>query len=219
MSRSNKRFDYWHRIRRGPVDEAVVAISMKIATETKYLEDLDEALTTLGFSRRRNHQEWKHRVDSANELWIHINFGLSVVNPSIGVNYLDLLELLPQESGIDTGTMVMLSHLSTPPRHYTIEEGSQPVAHDICGVGMTRLTQLRDREFVIESLKSSRVSDWPVVSYSHRIRLLPILLANKGRLSEALHLLEHFRYESLGRDQIAPPYEVFANTFSERFAT
>src|SRR5215475_2050730 len=73
---------------------------MNKATKTKYLEDLDDALTALGFNRRRNHQEWKHQVDSANELWIHINFGLSIVNPSIGVNYLDLVELLPQESGL-----------------------------------------------------------------------------------------------------------------------
>ena len=192
---------------------------MNKATKTKYLEDLDDALTALGFNRRRNHQEWKHQVDSANELWIHINFGLSIVNPSIGVNYLDLVELLPQESGHVTGTMVMLSSLLSPSRNYTIEEGSRRVAHDICGIGMPMFTHLRDRESVITSLKSGRVSDWLVASYSHRIRLLPILLANTGRLSEAFHLLEHFRYESLGRDQILPPYEVFAKTFSERFAT
>jgi hypothetical protein len=192
--------------------------SVNKATKIKYLEDLDVVLATLGFRRRRNHQEWKHRVDSANELWIHINFGLSVVNPSIGVKYLDLVELLPKKSGAVIGTMRMLSSLLKPPRLYTIEETSSPVACDLYDKGMPMFSHLLNREFVIEALKSNVVSDWHVVSYSDRIRLLPLLLANNGRLCEAFHLLEQFQSESLGRDQILPGYEVFAKTFGKRFA-
>jgi hypothetical protein len=196
-----------------------VAKLVNKADKTKYLEDMDEMLTTLGFHRRRNHQEWKHRVDSANELWIHINLGRSVVNPSMGVKYLDLVDLFPQGVGVVTGTMIMLSSLWKPPRLYTIEEGSLPVAHDFHDKGLSMFPHLRNREFVIEALKSNLVSDWPVASYSDRIRLLPILLANQGRLSEAFYLLERFRSESLGRDQILPGYEVFAESFGKRYAT
>ncbi len=188
------------------------------AAQTKYLEDLEPILNPLGF-RRSHHQEWTYRLDAANELWVHINFGLAIVNPSIGVSYLDLINLLPTASGAVTGTVIMLSSLSKPPRLYTIEEGSAPVANDLCDKGMQMLSLLRDRDYVIERLKESRVSAWPVRSYSDRIRLLPLLLANNGRSNEAIHLVESFRSESLGRDQMLPRFEDFAKIFSERFAT
>ena len=192
---------------------------MSKEAKTEYLEELDMVLEPHGFSRRRNQQAWKHRVDSANECWLHVNFGLSVVNPSIGVNYLDFSQLLPEESGSVTGTMIMLSSLLKRPPLYTIESGSLPVARDLCKKGLPMLSNLRDRLFVIEALKSKLPFDWPVVSYSHRIRLLPLLLASDGQMSEALHLLELFLSESLGKDQILPLYEVFARTFRKRFAT
>jgi hypothetical protein len=113
----------------------------------------------------------------------------------------------------------MLSYLFDRPRSYTIEEGSEPVARDLSAKGLEMLSKLQDRGLVIEMLKSKLPFDWPVVSYSHRIRLLPIPLANQGRIREALDLLEHFRSESIGRDQILPQYDTFAATFSERFAT
>jgi hypothetical protein len=192
---------------------------MNKAVKVKYLEDLDVVLNPHSFRRRSNQQQWNHRVDSVSELWIHINFGLSIVNPSMGVKYLDLVDLFPQESGAVTGTMIMLSSLWKPSRCYTIEEGIAPVAHDLRDKGLPMLDHLRDREFVIEALKSHLVSDWPVASYSYRIRLLPILLANRGRLNEAFYLLKRFRSESLGKDQILPGYEVFAEAFGKRYAT
>ena len=196
-----------------------VAVFMGKEARSKYLEDLDLVLNARGFRRRRTQKEWKCRAGSRDELWIHINFGKSVVNPSFGVKYVDLASVLPESSGAVTGTMVMLSYVFDRPRSYIIEEGSEPVARDLCAKGFDMLSSLRDRGFVIEMLKSKLPSDWPVVSYSERIRLLPILLANEGRLREALNLLEHFRSESIGRDQILPQYETFATTFSERFAT
>ncbi|HTF37748.1 MAG TPA: hypothetical protein VK651_05530, partial [Blastocatellia bacterium] len=141
------------------------------------------------------------------------------VNPSIGVNYLDLLELLPEELGSVAGTMIMLSSLLNRPPLYTIESGSLPVARDLCERGLPMLSNLCDRLFAIKALKSKLPFDWPVVSYSHRIRLLPLLLANDGQMSEAFHLLDLFLSESLGKDQILPQYEVFARTFRKRFAT
>jgi len=86
--------------------------------KTKYLEDLDVVLNARGFRRRRTQQQWNCRVGSRDELWIHINFGKSVVNPSFGVNYLELASVLPEESGAVTGTMVMLSYLFDRPRSY-----------------------------------------------------------------------------------------------------
>jgi hypothetical protein len=187
--------------------------------KTKYLEDLDVVLNARGFRRRRTQQQWNCRVGSRDELWIHINFGKSVVNPSFGVKYLDLASVLPEESGAVTGTMVMLSYLFDRPRSYTIEEGSEPVARDLFARGLEMLFTLQNRGLVIEMLRSEVPFDWPVVSYSDRIRLLPILLANENRVSEALDLLEHFRSDSIGRDQMLPKYHAFAAIFRERFET
>jgi len=146
---------------------------MNKADKTRYLEDLDEMLTALSFHRQRNHQEWKHRVDSANELWVHINFGRVGVTPSLGVKYLDLADLFPEDSGVSTGTMITLADLWKPPHHYTIDEGSLPVAHDLKDRGLQMLLHLCNREFVIETLKKDLGTDWPVASYSDRIRTAP----------------------------------------------
>ena len=189
------------------------------SARTEYIESLDSVLNARGFRRRRSQWEWKYRPDAANELWIHINFGKSVVNPSFGVKYLDLASVLSKESGAVTGTMVMLSRVLDRPPGYTIEQGSAPVARDLSAAGLQVLSRLLNREVVIEMLKSTRPRDWPVVSYSHRIRLLPLLVATAGRVAEALELLDHYGTESIGRDQSLPQYSFFATTFRKRFAT
>ena len=96
----------------------------KTEEKQKYLAGLDVALEPLGFRRRRNHQEWRYRLDDANELWIHINFGKVVVNPSGGVTYLDLVSILPKDAAPVTGTMTMLQSLLPSSSGYTLMKGA-----------------------------------------------------------------------------------------------
>jgi hypothetical protein len=197
-----------------------VGLLLLTHTEEKkeYLTSLDVALEPLGFRRPRNHQEWRCPFDAANELWIHVNFGKAVVNPSGGVTYLDLVSALPEDAAPVTGAMTMLQSLLPSSSIYTIDEGSARVARDLQDFGIPFFFRLRDRAFVIERLMSGVPSDWPTISYSSRIRLLPLLVASEGRLAEAHELLDEFRAESSGRDQIIPGYDVFAAAFAERFA-
>jgi hypothetical protein len=88
--------------------------------QKEYLASLDMALEPLGFCRRRNHQEWSYPFDDANELWIHINFGKAVVNPSGGVKYLDLVSVLPKDAAPVTGAMSMLRALLPSSAVHTI---------------------------------------------------------------------------------------------------
>jgi len=184
----------------------------------EYLASLDVALEPLGFRRRRNRQEWRYPFDAANELWIHVNFGKAVVNPSGGVTYLDLVSALPENASPVTGAMTMLQSLLPLSSIYTIDEGSARVARDLQEFGIPFFFRLSDRPFVIKRLMSELPSDWPAISYSSRIRLLPLLLASEGRLAEAHELLAVFLAESSERDQIIPRYDVFAAAFTERFA-
>jgi hypothetical protein len=205
---------------RAPQLKAIVGLLLLTQTDekTEYLASLDVVLEPLGFRRRRTYQEWRYRLDDANELWIHINCGKVVVNPSGGVTYLDLVSILPNDAAPVTGAMTMLQSLLPSSSIYTIDEGSERVALDLQEVGIPFFSSLSDRAFVIERLKSAVSSDWPTASYSDRIRLLPLLVASEGRLAEAHELLDQFRSESSGRDQIIPRYDVFAAAFAERFA-
>jgi hypothetical protein len=71
---------------------------------------------------------------------------------------------------------------------------------------------------VIKTLEVDDWQVWPTPSYSHRIRLLPLLLASAGRVREAREVLRRFALESLGRDQLLPNYATFAAAFEARFA-
>jgi hypothetical protein len=115
---------------RAPQLKASVGLLLLTQTEekTEYLASLDVVLEPLGFRRRRNHQEWRYRLDDANELWIHINFGKVVVNPSGGVTYLDLVSILPKDAAPVTGAMTMLQSLLPSSSIYTIDEGRERVA-------------------------------------------------------------------------------------------
>lgn len=183
----------------------------------EYLNSLDEFLEQQGFCRRRNAQEWKHKSDKNNELWLHFNFGLGIVNPSFGVNYLDLQLVLPKSVAPVTSTMKMLTSVLPVRQTYIIDEGTSLVKNDLLKWGLPYLSRLKDRAFVIEQLLSPTVREWPTISYSDRIRLLPLLLAIEGRIKEACDQLDIFRVESLGRDQLIPAYATFANAFAEKF--
>ncbi|HEY5839739.1 MAG TPA: hypothetical protein VIT19_11940 [Pyrinomonadaceae bacterium] len=181
-----------------------------------YLTALDPVLEQHHFIRRRNDQQWRHRIDDLNELWVHINFGKAIVNPSVGVRYLDLELMLPQDFHPVPGAMTMLQTLVASADIYLIEEGSGRVGRHLIEFGIPFLSKLSNREFVIERLKSQKGSDWPTPSYSHRIRLLPLLLGAEGRVAEANEFLNVFLAESPTRDQIAPGYERFVEVLREK---
>jgi hypothetical protein len=185
--------------------------------KTQYLSDVDLILQPLSFRRRKNGNDWRHKIDDRNELWININFGKAVVNPSFGVTYLDFESMLSKDVRSVSGTMVMLSTVTPPSQVYLIDEGSGRVVQDLSEHGIPFLSRLSNRAFAIERLTSDTVKDWPAPSYSHRIRLLPLLLAAEKRTDEACAFLKLFLTESLPRDQIIPRYDVFAGAFTEKF--
>jgi hypothetical protein len=185
--------------------------------KTQYLSDVDLILQPLSFRRRKNGNDWRHKIDDRNELWININFGKAVVNPSFGVMYLDFESMLSKSVRSVSATMVMLSSVASPANGYLIDEGSHRVAQDLLEHGIPFLSRLSNRAFAIERLASATVKDWPTPSYSDRIRLLPLLLAAENRTDEACEFLKRFLAESLARDQIIPRYDVFANAFGDKF--
>jgi hypothetical protein len=185
--------------------------------KTQYLSEVDLILQPMSFCHRKNANDWRRKIDDRNELWIHINFGKAVVNPSFGVTYLDFESTLPKSVRSVSGTMIMLSSVASPADGYLIDEGSRRVTQDLLEHGIPFLSCLSDRAFAIERLASATVKDWPAPSYSDRIRLLPLLLATENRIDEAFEYLKRFLAESSSRDQIIPRYDVFANAFSETF--
>jgi hypothetical protein len=112
----------------------------------------------------------------------------------------------------------MLSSLFQPSRRYSSEDPPELLTSDIRDTALPGLAALRNRESVIEQLRASLASAWPVPSYSHRIRLLPLLLAGLGRVDEALDAATSFESESVGRDQIIPGYDVFLSVFRATLA-
>jgi len=185
---------------------------------SKTIRAVDGLLLPLGFKRRARSQEWSKSTGADRE-WVHLNFGKSVtIHPSFGVQYRDLLQAIPELPGPVDGTVRMLSSLFQPSRRYSSEDPPELLTSDIRDTALPGLAALRNRESVIEQLRASLASAWPVPSYSHRIRLLPLLLAGLGRVDEALDAATSFESESVGRDQIIPGYDVFLSVFRATLA-
>jgi hypothetical protein len=89
---------------------------------------------------------------------------------------------------------------------------------DIQRFAMDKLESLRDRDSVVELLRGNDVKRWPVASFSHRIRLAPLIIAHSGRHEEALRLGEIFLAESRDRDQITPGYSEYVKALRHRVA-
>ena len=183
-----------------------------------YLTGIDGILQPLSFQRRKNGNDWRHRIDDRNELWANINFGRAVVNPSFGIKYLDFDHMLPKHVRSVTGTLVVLRSLLPPTDIYLIDAGPDAVARDLSETGLPFLSRLANRTFAIERLASDTVRHWPTPSYSDRIRVLPLLLAAEYRIAEACQFLKRFLVEGLPQDQVIPTYDVFADAFTKRFA-
>jgi hypothetical protein len=186
------------------------------AERDPYLSSVDQVLFPLGFKRLKKDFEWTRSVDLVDTLWIHLNFGLAVINPSFGVRYTDLDKALPPEAGGRFGTMQMLSSLSA--KSYSSPETSPlQIANDILEIALPHLQKLRDRCWVVDRLQSESPNEWPLTGASFRMRLLPLLLATSGRISDGLDWLNRFEIIALEKDQLIPSYNVFAGYFRKKY--
>ncbi len=178
---------------------------MDTAERARYLEALDLALAPLGFRRNRRDRQWHRSTVPTEREWVHVNFGLGVINPSLGVEYSDLDALLPPEAGAVNTACSMLASLSGS--QYSSRILPATLVADVVSFGLPELARLRDRESVIRRLKDPSPCAWPVASSSHRARLLPLLLARQGRLSESLASLTEVGPVP---DQLVPDFATFA---------
>jgi hypothetical protein len=85
----------------------------------------------------------------------------------------------------------------------------QDLINDLQESGLPLVAELQDRMKALELLQLPNSAQWPVPSFSDRIRLAPLLLYGMGRREDALSLANDFLVESVGRDQIIPPYHLF----------
>lgn len=173
-----------------------------------FLQALDAVLLPLEFKRTKRSFEWKRKVDAANTEWIHLNFGLGIINPSFGVLYRDLEEMIPAELGVVAGVMHMLQPISGV--SYSSETAPAYLAEHVLTFCVPQLPNLRNRPFVIRSLEGPAPRAWPVCSASDRMRLLPLMLAHEGRATEALEWLSRLEQAAPTMDQGIPEYAAFA---------
>ena len=143
---------------------------MKASEIAPYLEAGDAVLLHLGFTRKKKCQEWRRAVDATEVEWIHLNFGLAVINPSFGVLYSDLDAHFLAEVGTKFGTMVMLSSISG--KGYTSNDLPTVVASALL-LAVPELEKHRNRSLVIDALKSDVPTAWPLVGRSARMRCSP----------------------------------------------
>ena len=167
----------------------------------------DNALMPVGFKRTKTSLEWKRKSGQFDVQWVHLNFGLGVINPSIGVVYGDLTKLLPKESGSVDCVSQMLTAITG--EFFSDKTNPLKLAEIILTTGLQKLEMLLDRPSVISTLKTEDASSWPVFSLSHRIRLLPLLLYAEGNAEEAYRYAHKFENQCLSRDQLIPKYDVF----------
>lgn len=177
-----------------------------------FLIGVDPALLSRGFRRRKKSQEWVKDSDEHYRDSIHINFGLGIVNPSVAVQYRDLAAVLPQAFGNCYASAMLTSLVPRRPA-YSFETDAAELTGDIVEYGLPYLARLHDREFAIRSLTSPKPADWCVLSYSNRIRLLPLLLASVGRRGEAEDFIAQIGPEAENRDQFVPRYREFVSWF------
>jgi hypothetical protein len=105
--------------------------------------------------------------------------------------------------------MEMLCSMFEPPRSYLVSDDPGGLVDDLQYKVLLSLNDLQDRERVVERLKADDGGDWPVPSFSDRIRLLPLLLLGLGRKDEAFGIGHEFATTAIGRDQMLPSFEEF----------
>jgi len=188
-----------------------VASSSRKQKELSFLESVDSVLVGRGFHRPRGSQEWSVH-DGKDRLWAHLNFGLSAVQLTVGVEYVDVRKASHDLPG------AVFSSSESPQRDWSTDDAPERVADYVSEVVEARLPLLSDRCAVVARLLEREVRSWPVFSFSHRIRLLPVLLVNLGRGEEALKFCRYIRGQSLSLDQIRPPFTEFCQTLESKLA-
>jgi hypothetical protein len=189
---------------------------MNDATRAPFLAALDAALLPLGFKRPKSKYEWRKRLDAANTAWIHLNFGLDIINPSFGVHFTDLLKKLPEEAGAITGVCELLQSMTKT--MYSTETVPELLAKQVVDIALPKISDLTNRPYLIQRLKGTQANEWPVWGSAFRIRLLPLLLADNDQLAEAHTWLDQFERDAATLDQLLPKYEVFASCFRQAHA-
>ena len=154
-------------------------------------------------------------MDDSNLEWIHLNFGLGVINPSFGVKYEDLSTILPRESGAQYSVTEMLS--SVGGKSYSVDTPPRALAADVQALALPGLDRLRDRALVVERLKRDSPREWPTFGASARMRLLPLMLAHSGQINDALECLREYESSASGGDQHVPNFAAYAAYFRARY--
>jgi len=187
---------------------------MNATERAPYLEACDAALVPLGFKRKKKEQEWRRTVGSDIE-WFHLNFGLAVINPSFGVRFTDMSDLLSAELGLKCLAMYMLRPL-TGSNYSSPETSPSELARDLLRA-LPEILKLRDRGALTDVLMSETVPRGMVVFFSDRIRMLPLLLASAGRVQEAFDWLARFEVLAPAQDHMVPGYDTFASHFRTKY--
>jgi len=180
-----------------------------------FLVALDGVLLPIGFKRRKSDFEWKRRVEGSDLEWIHLNFGLGVINPSFGVKYEDLSTVLPHESGAVCSVFEMLS--SPSGKSYSGDTAPHELAADVRALALPGLGRLRDRTLVVERLRRESPREWPTLGASARMRLLPLMLAHSGHINDALEWLREHEAAAERVDQQIPNFASYAAYFRTRY--
>jgi len=189
---------------------------MNAAERAPYLDAGDAVLMPLGFKRKKKEFAWRRPAGSDVE-WIHLNFGLGVINPSYGVSYADLNALFPPGLGVTCGPSGLLQSL-TGTSYSSSKTPPNKVAGDF-SAAISQFPKLRDRAAFAEVLMSETPPRTLVNFFSDRIRALPLLLISLGRTQEAFEWLARFEAVAPERDQIQPPYHVYAAHFRRHYAS
>jgi hypothetical protein len=180
-----------------------------------FLVALDAVLLPLVFKRRKSSFEWTRRVGASDVEWVHLNFGMGTINPTFGVIYRDLSKILPPEAGPHYSVAETL--YSKNRQSYSLNTAPSALAAAICANALPRLPLLRDRDLVLYRLANESGDDWPTFGASNRMRLMPLLLAQSGRVSDALERLSIFEQRFAHLDQQIPTLAQYAAYFRARY--
>jgi hypothetical protein len=187
---------------------------MNAAERSFYLEAAHAVLVPLGFRQKKKEFEWR-RVAERDIEWIHLNFGLGVINPSYGVRYSDVDALFPPELTVRCGPWCMLQDL-TGTSYSVATTPPSVVSRDLLRA-VEEFHHLRDRQAFTDLLMRDDRSNGAVILFSYRIRMLPAMLGSLGRLDEAFSWLAQFEAVAPDRDQMLPSYGVYAAYFRSKF--
>ncbi len=182
-------------------------------SQKKALIDLTQsALGPKGFIYKKAGQSFYKKADNCT-LYIHINFGLDVINISAFVSYDKLKEVLSDNLKHYSSFGYTLSQL-TKGQIYKLSNSSDHtrLIEDVNIHLIPIFENIKDINYSIDCLKSENTGQWGTASFSLRSRLLPIFLTFNGKYEEGLKFVENFKSTNQP-DQIIPDYGSFEVDF------